>query len=384
MNHLMMIRFLIIAFALLFGSSASFSQLISGGFTFDGLNRTYAVYLPASYQQNEASPLIMALHGLTQNGQSIMTFSGFNNIADTAGFVVVYPNGVSNSWNVGFSGGSTADDVGFLLALIDTLHFRYNIDYQRVYSTGFSNGGFMSYRLACEATDRIAAIAPVAGTMTDASYGLCQPSAKIPVLHIHGTSDFVVSYNGGNGNKSVDQVLALWNEFNNCPSTAVVENLPDLVAEGSTIQRHTWSPCDDGSEVMLLKIVNGGHTWPGSVGVTGIGITNRDIVASSEIWNFVKQFSRSGTGVGISEIPQKDFNVFPNPMIDGNLNITLPESLRAGSINISDLSGRLVFSKQITSGDKNFILNIPQIKSGYYLISITGSNFSGVRKLLIY
>ena len=242
----------------------------------------------------------------------------------------------------------------------------------------------MIYRLACEATDRIAAIAPVAGTMTDASYGLCQPSAKIPVLHIHGTSDFVVSYNGGNGFKSVDHVLAFWNEFNNCPSPSVVENLPDLVAEGSTVQRHTWSPCDDGSEVMLLRIVNGGHTWPGSVGVTGIGITNRDIVASSEIWNFVKQFSRQGTGVGISEIPQSDFNVFPNPLIDGNLQITLPESVRSGIINISDLSGRLVYSKQITKADKNLSLNIPQIKPGYYLIIVAGNRFSYKHKLVVY
>lgn len=384
MNHLMIIRFLIIAFALLFNSSASYSQLISDSFTFDGLNRTYAVYLPASFQQNEASPLLLALHGYTQNGQSMMTFSDFNTIADTAGFVVVYPDGISNSWNVGFSGGSTADDVGFLLALVDTLHSRYNIDYERVYSTGFSNGGFMSYRLACEATDRIAAIAPVAGTMTSASLGFCQPSEKIPVLHIHGTSDFVVSYNGGFGNVSVDQVLELWNDFNNCPSTAVIEDLPDLVADGSTVQRFTWSPCDDGSEVMLLKILNGGHTWPGSTGVTGIGITNRDIVASSEIWNFVKQFSRPGTGVGTTEISQSDFKVFPNPLIDGKLHITLPESVRSGIINISDLSGRLIYSEQITKADKNLTLNMSQLKPGYYLIIVAGNSFSYKHKLVVH
>jgi polyhydroxybutyrate depolymerase len=135
---------------------------------------------------------------------------------------------------------------------------------------------------------------------------------------------------------------------------------------------------------MLLKILNGGHTWPGSAGVTGIGITNRDIVASSEIWNFVKQFSRPGTGVGISEIPQSDFKVFPNPLIDGKLHITLPESVRSGIINISDLSGRLVYSEQITKADKNLTLNMPQLKPGYYLIIVAGNSYSYKHKLVVH
>ena len=202
-------RFLLILIAIILSGNDSTAQ-ISGSFVFEGINRTWKVWLPAGYTGQEPLPLLLALHGLTQNGQSIMEFSGFNQVADTAGFIVAYPDGVNNSWNVGFAGGSTANDVGFLLALTDTLNLLYNVDMQRVYATGFSNGGFMSYRLACESSDRIAAIAPVAGTMTDGSFNACLPQRAVPVLHIHGTSDFVVSYNGGFRTKYVSPAAELW------------------------------------------------------------------------------------------------------------------------------------------------------------------------------
>ncbi|KAF0195712.1 MAG: hypothetical protein FD166_2885, partial [Bacteroidetes bacterium] len=187
--------------------SGDTNSQVTGNFVFDGITRSWIVYLPAGFNAEESLPLMIALHGYTQNGQEIMQFSDFNTIADTGRFVVVYPNGVDNAWNVGFSGGSTADDVGFLSALIDTLHQQYNIDYERVYATGLSNGGFMSYRLACELGNRIAAIAPVAGTMTDESLLACAPQRMMPVLHIHGTADLIVNYNGGFGIRSVEQVL---------------------------------------------------------------------------------------------------------------------------------------------------------------------------------
>jgi polyhydroxybutyrate depolymerase len=362
-------------------TSAAKSQ-INGSFLFDGINRSWTVYLPVGYTTGESLPLVLALHGYTQTGQNIMQFSGFNSIADTGNFVVVYPNGVSNSWNVGFSGGSTADDVGFLSALIDTLHQRYNIDLNRVYSTGFSNGGFMSYRLACELGDRVAAIAPVAGTMTDGAYSSCLPQRPVPVLHIHGTNDFVVSYNGGFGNKSVDQVLAFWNSFNNCPATPVVEDLPDLVAEGSTVQRSTWAPCDESAEVILLKVINGGHTWPGSVGVTGVGITNRDIVASSEIWNFVKRFSledATTTNLNVSG----ELKVYPNPVFQGILVIE-SQAIKSGSnLSITSIDGKTVLNRELPSGDTKTITDVSGLKPGLYLVRISGIDNNFTTKLVI-
>lgn len=372
-----------IVFIFQFAISLGFSQIIDGNFMFDGLNRTYSVYLPVSFQQDESFPLLVALHGLTQNGASMMSFSGFNAVADTGNFVVVYPNGISNSWNVGFSGGSTADDVGFLLALVDTLHQQFNIDLNRVYATGFSNGGFMSYKLACEVPAVFAAIAPVSGTMTEASLASCLPTMAMPVLHIHGTSDFVVSYTGNFGNVSAEAALAVWTGFNNCPAAPVVEDLPDLVSEGSTVQRYTWAPCDGGSEVVLLKVLNGGHTWPGSIGVTGIGITNRDIVASSEIWNFVKRFSK-GISTVIPSFNRPAFYIYPNPSDGKQITINTSKPMMNLSVNIIEISGRLVFSKQIQSTSSAFLINLPEMEPGYYMINLSGNEFAETQKLVVY
>ncbi|MFH1119144.1 MAG: T9SS type A sorting domain-containing protein [Bacteroidota bacterium] len=344
---------------------------INGSFVFDGINRSWIVYLPENYNQGESLPLMLALHGLTQDGLEIMQFSDFNTIADTGNFVVAYPDGVDNSWNVGFAGGSTADDVGFLSALIDTLHQRYNIDLNRVYATGLSNGGFMSYRLACELGDRIAAIAPVAGTMTDGSYNSCTPQRQIPVLHIHGTADIVVNYNGGFGNKSVDQVLSFWNNYNNCPAIPLIEELPDLVAEGSTVERHTWAPCDESTEVMLLKVINGGHTWPGSVGVTGIGNTNRDIVASSEIWNFVKRFSLE-VNTNVKVLKTGKLKIYPNPA-NGEFLVVESASRNFGSeLMIFSAEGKKVLSQPVPEGSERVLTNISGLKPGLYLIKTNG------------
>ncbi len=374
---------LFISLLLLFLLSGSVKSQVNGSFVFDGISRSWIVYLPQNYNTGDSFPLLLALHGLTQTGQTIMGFSGFNSIADTANFIVVYPDGVGNAWNVGFSGGSTADDVGFISALIDTLHQTYNIDLNRVYLTGFSNGGFLSYRLACELGNRIAAIAPVAGTMTDGAYNLCSPERQMPVLHIHGTNDFVVSYNGGFGNKSVDQVLGFWNNYNNCPGIPLVEDLPDLVAEGSTVKRYTWSPCDESSEVMLLKIINGGHTWPGSVGVTGIGITNRDISASGEIWKFVSRFSLELT-TGINQLSHYKILVYPNPASGNLLVLESPGFLSGSVISIVAPDGKIVISKEIKQNSSRIVTDIKELKPGFYLAIVSGSGKRIVSKFLIH
>lgn len=347
--------------------SGDTNSQVTGNFVFDGITRSWIVYLPAGFNAEESLPLMIALHGYTQNGQEIMQFSDFNTIADTGRFVVVYPNGVDNAWNVGFSGGSTADDVGFLSALIDTLHQQYNIDYERVYATGLSNGGFMSYRLACELGNRIAAIAPVAGTMTDESLLACAPQRMMPVLHIHGTADLIVNYNGGFGNRSVEQVLDYWNGYNNCPSLPLIEDLPDLVAEGSTVQRQTWSPCEGSTEVMLLKVINGGHTWPGSVGVTGVGITNRDIVASSEIWNFVSRFSLESP-TGIDSHGSHTLKVYPNPANSDVLVIESAYPLTSPELIIYSIEGKTVVRQHVAVGVKSVLADISGLTPGIYII----------------
>ncbi len=356
---------------------------VPGGFPFEGLDRTYTVYVPASIPPGDQPPLLLALHGLTQTGNIMMQFSNFNTYAEQYHFVVVYPDGVNNTWNVGFAGGANTNDVGFLSALIDTLHHQYSIDLSRVYSTGFSNGGFMSYRLACELGDHIAAIASVSGTMTDGAFGTCVPSRNIPVMHIHGTSDLVVAYNGGFGNKSVDEVLGLWKGFNNCPSDAVIVNLPDLVQEGSTVQTYTWSPCADSTEVMLYKVINGGHTWPGSVGTTGLGNTNRDIIASEEIWKFVSRFSLDITTGLIREKKEPVYRVYPNPSNGGGITIGFPPMNKPATIDILTAGGYKIANIAVPSGSGRQIIGAGRLKAGLYLVHLHNENVSRIMKLLI-
>jgi polyhydroxybutyrate depolymerase len=268
----------------------------NGTIIHNGITRNYIVYIPPTYQPGNSWPLVFVLHGFTQSSSTIMNVSGFNAIADTGNFIVAYPNGVGNAWNTnsGMTGGSTADDIGFIGALTDTLHTLYNIDLNRVYSCGFSAGGYMSHRLACESARCYAAIASVSGTMSNAAYAACAPSRPTPVMQIHGTSDFIVSYNGGvAAGKSVDDVIALWTGSNTCSTPPAVQLLPDInTQDNSTVEKSVYAPCSSGTRVELYKVIGGGHQWPGTNSLLGgLGAINRDISASAEIWNFFSGFS---------------------------------------------------------------------------------------------
>jgi polyhydroxybutyrate depolymerase len=161
------------------------------------------------------------------------------------------------------------------------------------------------------------------------------------VLQIHGTADAIVAYNGGFGGKSVDEVLGLWTSLDTCVTPPLVAALPDLVAEGSTVERHTWAPCSSNTQVQLLKIINGGHTWPGAL-LSGIGNTNQDIDASVEIWNFFKQFTLNATSTTSEQWLQNDIQVFPNPA-QTQVSITSENSQNTlEKVRIWDLSGKLL------------------------------------------
>ena len=214
-----------------------------------------------------------------------------NPVADSAGFLVCYPNGVANAWNVGWGFNLPTDDVGFIDTLIDHLAADYNVDLNRVYSCGMSNGGYMSYRLACQLGDRIAAVASVTGSMVPGNPYDCDPPRTVPVLQIHGTADPTVPYNGSPFiARPIEEVLDEWLDRNDCPMTADTTDLPDLDPDDPTsAQRIEWTDCADQTEVLFYKILNGGHTWPGSP-IT-VGVTNRDFDASTEIWEFFSRYA---------------------------------------------------------------------------------------------
>ncbi len=300
------------------------STQISFSFVHDGLQRSGLVYIPQQEPPAGGWPVVFVLHGFTQTAQGIMGYSGMNSVAEEENFIACYPNGINFSWNVGFTAAAT-DDVNFIETLIDSLSAVWLINPQRVYACGMSNGGFMSYRLACELDNKIAAIASVTGSMTAATFSNCGPARAVPVLEIHGTADAIVPYAGSNGILPIPEVLQFWRNHNGCPTAATISNLPDIVSEGSYVEKQLYVPCNGGSSLEHLRIVGGGHTWPGSTGVSGIGNTNRDISASREIWRFFSQYDLSGPVSSLSDSPQhlQKLKVSPNPT-DGLVRIEWP------------------------------------------------------------
>jgi polyhydroxybutyrate depolymerase len=264
----------------------------------DGLQREYILYVPSSYTGDEPAPLVFNFHGYGSNATDQMWYGDFRPIADRRGFLIVHPQGTLfegvTHWNVGgWTAGSTVDDVGFTEALIDFLSSEYNIDSARVYSTGMSNGGYMSFLLACQLSERFAAIASVTGSMTPETFNDCSPQHPTPIMQIHGTSDGSVPYGGNVWSKSIDDVIQYWVDSNHCNPTPTVTALPDTdPTDGSTVEHIVYYDGDRDVNVEHFKVIGGGHTWPGNP--FGGGSTNYDIDASEEIWRFFSRYDING------------------------------------------------------------------------------------------
>lgn len=276
----------------------------------NGLKRTYHIYVPSIHDSKHTAPLVLALHGGGGTGERMSRFTGLNDLADRHGFIAVYPDAVEKHWNDGRgltdyrSQRENIDDVGFISALIDTLTDRYKVDRKRIYMTGASNGAMMSFRLACELTDKITAIAPVIGALGENISKQCAPSRSIPVLIIGGTGDPLVPWNGGDVHlfrRKLGKVLSFgdttdfWVSHNGCSQDPAVSWLPDLDPEdGTRIRKKIYRQCHQGVEVILYEIQGGGHTWPGGPQYLPewvIGITSRDMDGAEVIWGFFEKFS---------------------------------------------------------------------------------------------
>jgi polyhydroxybutyrate depolymerase len=220
----------------------------------------------------------------------------------------------NNHWNVGW-GSSTVNDVAFTAALIDSISLEYNINSDRIYSTGMSNGGFFSYLLACQLSDRIAAIASVTGTMNVNAFASCDPGHPMPVMEIHGTADGTVPYEGNLLFASTETVLDYWVNVNECDAMPAITAIPDItMTDGCTAEHQLYVNGNNGSTVEHYKIIDGGHTWPGAF-VGGAG-TNQDIDASKEIWRFFSQYDINGLLNTTATNPitfNEQLNIHPNP-----------------------------------------------------------------------
>ncbi len=258
--------------------------------------RSYSVHIPLSYNYRKPSPVVLVFHSAMMNGSLMARFCGLNAKADQSGFVVVYANGTGSTplflyWDAGGVRGRASDDVGYTAKLLDDLATVVHVDPKRVFATGMSNGAMMCYRLAAELSNRIAAIAPVAGTM---AIDHCHPSRPVPVLHFHGTKDGLVLFDGPDERipknlkfLSVDETIRTWARVNGCPETPVFAELENRANDGMRVRRASYGPGKDGAEVVLYTIEGGGHTWPGrDPRVRFLGKSTRSISANDLIWDF--------------------------------------------------------------------------------------------------
>ncbi|MCG2613367.1 prolyl oligopeptidase family serine peptidase [Terrimonas sp. NA20] len=291
---------LIIAY-LVRSSEVPAQQTVEGSFVHGGINRSYAVYVPASYIPGQPVPLLFNLHGYGKDKEYQESNRDFRPVADTARFLVVHPDGTKERltkqrfWNFGSVMGSTVDDQGFLEALIDTLAKRFSIDQQRVYCTGMSNGTFMAYYLGCK-SKRFAAVGGVAGGMSVSMYKDCEPVNPIPIIHIHGTKDPINKYKGSSSAIGIEAILQFWRDKNHCstkPEVTAIEDATPL--DKCTAERIVYSGGINGHRVELIKITGGGHTWPGSDKQGGLlGKVCQDFDARLEIWRFFREFKLTG------------------------------------------------------------------------------------------
>ncbi len=262
----------------------------SGSVEIGGRTRAYFLHVPPAYDGKKPVPLVLVLHGGGQSAESAERMSGMSAKADNENFIVAYPSGTGRlsrmpTWNsgncCGYAMQNHVDDVAFLRALINKLEENYSVDPRRIFVTGISNGGMMSYRVGCELADKIAAIAPVEGAHNIA----CRPSGPVSVIVFHGTADRLVPFNGGStpfqiGSKrsdnSVASAVAFWVKQDGCSRTPKHE-------ENEEVHTDIYSGCKNGAGVALYAIQGGRHSWPGS------RVSGNSVSAPDLMWSFFLQ-----------------------------------------------------------------------------------------------
>ena len=262
-----------------------------------GTARTYWLHVPPGLDVATSSPLVLVLHGHGGTGEDMIAVTAltFHKVADKEKFLVVYPDGLDRQW---------VDDTEFLSAIAEHVGKSFAVEKKRVYATGISRGGMMAQQLACEASDRFAAIASVAGSMPDSLAPVCKPSMPSAVMLINGTDDPIIRWQGGDivaGQDTYGRVLsvpdtaAFWSQKNGCGEKPLISrDAPKGSQDGTKIRREIYEKCS-GAPVVLIAVEGGGHTWPGGYQYFGerfIGKTSRELDASQTIWEFFKQNGR--------------------------------------------------------------------------------------------
>lgn len=342
----------------------SFAQLTNETISIGGVSRTYKLYVPVNFDaQTEHPSMVIVMHGLGGTNDNMVP-AGFNNIADTARIIVVYPQALNNAfgqaaWNNGTLLSSTADDLGFIHELINKGLSDYQVDATRVYATGFSMGSIMSHHLACNMNNRIAAIGAMAGTMSTSDIGSCVPAYKTPVIHLHGTADGTVPY-GSNALPSlslVPETIAFWRGVHGCDASADSTRMPDTAADGITVDRFVYDNCNPTGSLELWRLNGADHVY--------LYQPVNDITEMLEVWWFFRKWQHSNpTLLHVSLNEEVFFEVSPNPST-GMIRMTTNANEQ---VVVLDMKGTMVFTQRVESGENQ--LDLSFLQKGIYLLQV--------------
>lgn len=373
------LKFLFVTYVCFFWLSSS-AQQSTNYLPFDGLNRSYKQYIPQLYDSTESTPVVFWFHPLNSNGNNFLTID-LDLVADTANFIIISPNALTDplinttAWNAGMESGgwspnADVDDVGFTMAILDTLSSRINIDPSKVYAAGSGTGGFFVNRLACEHPEVFEAIASVRGTI---GIGInCEPSSAIRIAEFHGTEDdYHDYYEGGFGN-STPEWIAFWQSANGCDDTLINGPLPDTQDDGLTIDYFRYANCSENSEVVHYRINEDGGYWL---------TADNDLNYTTEIWLFFLGVQPQLVS-GVADSKWRNLHVYPNPATT-TLTIELPANTATiSNVELIDLTGRVSKLKaSVLNGLA--VLDFNGLSNGTYMVRVVAEDDIYVSRVVI-
>lgn len=295
--------------ALLIGGAAAGAQRAAGDRTIEltvgGARRSYRLHVPTGSGAAAGRALVILLHGNGGTGAGMARLTHFDAVADSAGLIAAYPDGIDRSWadgrGVTDADRKHVDDLAFLEAMVDDIARHVAVDRHRVYLAGISNGGFMAQRAACDRADRYAAVAIVDALLPDSLANVCRPSRPIAVMLMVGTDDPLVPFDGGEVRggrgrvRSATETSWFWARVNQCGAARPTVSYPDRARDGTTVSMLRYDACAGGSGVRMVRVDGGGHTWPGGIQYLprlAVGRTSRDVDASVLLLEFFGRHRR--------------------------------------------------------------------------------------------
>ncbi len=377
-------------------------QTIDSTLTHADVHREYLMYIPATYSDDTPSALLINFHGLNQRMEEFIRIADFRAIADSTGIILVYPQGLpsrrdgNSRWNCG-NPHDAADDIGFIGALIDTISAIYNIDGARVYASGYSNGGYMCQAVACFLSDRIAAIAPVKGSMRSFTPFTGDPHHPTAVLMINNVGDEKITYEGTPENLAIPEVIQYWVNYNNCDPDANTIRLDDIDEDdGIEVDHIIYSGGDNGVNVeLLLELVNindmrdDGHFYPKSSPRSPWYFDS-----PTEVWQFLSKYDINGL-IDPDEIEFSDesenlefrlMQIFPNPFNQSTsflFNLKSPGNVRLAVYDFHGCEVAVLHNKMMSAGSHFVNLTAFDLPSGVYFSKLSSNNTVQICRMVL-